>query len=447
MPRSTKPLRAPRRSLAAVLAVAIGLVAALTTAAPASAAAVFDGFVRDQAGAPVIGIAVEIWYGPTNTHVETVSTNSIGRYSSSVLGGGPYAYVIADGSQDSATNAYGLSTGTLASGGTDIPVKRYTTVSGTIANWSAALGGVNVTLWENESSAWIVGNSVLSTDGTFTISSTINTNPYTLQFDVVAANAPLLSAFLRGEEDPVAFDPEDAAAIPGVAGTPLSDVETYLPEASTITGTVTTNDGATALAGIDVWLEDGAGSFFAETVTAADGTYTLYARPNGAYLIGAEDPTGTYGPMWYDGWDGCGCALAFTPVYAPDSGIDFDLRAASTPPSTLEILGGVGDLNNDPLSEIEVRLFRASGATWVLAKTISSYDFGFFLVNFGFVIDDLPVAYRVQFVDADGDILMVHDGATTPDFTDARPPRSAPRLLRQPWNGLDRHTGTRVRRP
>jgi hypothetical protein len=426
--RSTETRRsapeAVRRFLVAITALVLGLLAATSSALPAAADTAFTGTVRDQAGQPVLGIPIEIWT-IDGTFIETIHSDSTdGTYASSSLPPGDYYYAVVDGSVDDAATAYGLSTADLDFDNPvlDITVARHVDVSGTIANWSPALGDVYVTLWENDGSSWLSGASGLSTDGTFTFSSPINTNPYTLSFYVVATNAPLLSAFLRGDDDPVVFDdPSFAMTIPGVAATPLSGIETYLPAASTITGTVTTDGGATPLAGIEVWLENAAGSFAAETVTDAEGHYTLYARPGGAYLVVAEDPGGFYGPVAYDGWGDCGCALVFTPVYAPDSGIDFDLTDASTPPTTLQILGGVGDLNSDFLNEIEVRLFRASGDAWVLAAMMPSYDFGIYLANFGFVIDDLADAYRIQFVDGDGDILIVYDGATTPDFTTITP--------------------------
>jgi hypothetical protein len=428
MSRNTETRRsirlAVRRLLVALVALVFGLLASVSTALPASADTAFTGTVRDQAGQPVLGIPIQIWT-TGGTFIETINSDSSdGTYESSSLPAGGYYYAIVDGSVDGTGDHYGLSTANLDFDDSvlDITVARYVDVSGTIANWSPAVGDVYVTLWENQGSSWISGVSAVSTDGTFGFSSTINTNPYTLSFDVSVTNAPLLSAYLRGEDDPVVFDfPDYAMTIPGSAGTPLTGIETYLPAASTITGTVTTDNGATPLAGIEVWLENGAGSFATQTVTDVDGTYTLYARPGGAYLIVAEDPGGFYGSIAYDGWEGCGCSIAFTPVYAPDSGIDFELTDASMPPSTLQILGGVADLDSDFLNDIDVRLFRASGATWVLAKTMTSYDFGYYLANFGFVIDHLPTAYRVQFVDADGDILKVYDGATTPDLITITP--------------------------
>lgn len=407
-----------RRFVGVVVALALGLAGAVGVALPASADTVFSGTVRDQSGQPVLGIPIDILTSSSSL-IETIYSDPVdGSYETQSLAPGLYYFAIYDGATDSALDTYALATDDLSFGDPvrDIVVSRYVTVSGEIVNWTPEIGDVVVQLYADHGGSWSSPAWTTSTDGTFSFPSTIDSVPYTLSFDPAEINSPVLGSFLRDDgETPVFDDPEFARTIDGTAGQSLTGIETYLAAASPITGTVTTG-GTTPLPGIEVWAENGSGSFTTYTETDADGRYTLYVRPGMPFVVGADDLTSTYGPMIYDGWDGCFCGPVFTPVTAPASSIDFDLRDASEPSTYVQLIGAVGDLGSDLLNEVEVRLYREDGATWEHVASMTSFDFGLVFLNFGFAIEDLGYDYRVQFVDADGVILRVLDGATSPDF-------------------------------
>lgn len=407
-----------RRGVAALLAIALGLLGAVAVGAPARADTVYEGVVVDQAGDPVLGIPVGIYeLGPTL--IGTVySDEDDGTFSTAALPEGGYFYGIADGSLDKFGQAYAAVEGSFGLEETTftITVQRYVEVSGAIMNWTPAVGPVDVTLWAFDGTSWSPGTGGTSTDGTFSFTSPIDELTYTLAFYPTDVNTPLLGAFLRGATDPAVDDPEAAVSVTGVAGTPLTGIETYLLDAVTISGTVTTGKGATPLEGIEVWVENEAGSFWTITETDEDGHYTLYVKPGQTYLVGADDPTGTYRSIFYDGWDGCGCLGLYTPVSGPATDIDFDLPEASEPWTDVAVVGILLDDDDEtPLYDIEVRLYRASGNGWVRVATMTTYDFAhLYPINFAFSLEAAGDKYRLQFADGDGRILRVVDGGYVP---------------------------------
>jgi len=88
--------------------------------------------------------------------------------------------------------------------------------------------------------------------------------------------------------------PTDGCAFSTVAN--VTGADAIIPAASTISGTVT-NDGGTALSGINVYLDQYLSGKFTEyeqKTTAADGTFTFGGVPDGDYAIEYVDSTGAY---------------------------------------------------------------------------------------------------------------------------------------------------------
>lgn len=361
------------------------------------------------------------------TDVETVTTLADGSFTTTqVLGDGIYQAFVAEGTVGTdGTFGIGLQNVTVAGSSAAFPtleLNRYAPISGEILNWSATMGNIRVQLYRLTSAGWQqVGSpasSVTSTDGNFTINVPIASTQYTLNFIAESESSPYADAFLGGELE----DPALATHFAGTPEQPVSGLEMTMPDAVSISGTVT-DAGGHPIEGIWVWTEDHPDFHeYAETQTDADGHYTLYVRPGLTYAVYAEDwDNSIYESKVYDGWDGCGCDPVFTPVVGTKSGIDFVLSDGSSPPTDIQIIGGVADLDSNFLFGIDVRLFKASGSSWVLVNHFTSFDFGTFFANFGFVIHTLGDGYRLQFVDGDGHILSVLNGATSPDFATSTP--------------------------
>lgn len=406
MQRSSEASPRRRPWLVAALAVlALALSGALIPASAAFAAGNLTGRLLDQLGQPAVGVNIEL--RESGVLVDTVTTDASGVFSRVALPDGDYEAFAPHNSPGTGGELFTfVQEGFTIAGGNvdlgDIVVARYIDVTGTIANWSAAMGDVRVDLYyEPSPGSWTSVNVVpsasdISTDGTYSIRAPIFASQYTLFFVLNEETSPYVDGYLGGELD----DPAVATHVTGTPGVAPTFPAATLPDAAVISGRVT--GGGAPLAGIEVEAENDFD--YALGVTDSLGEYTLYVRPGSDYMVytyGDND----YAGMTYDGWDICGCQ--YDPVTAtladPAEDIDFDLVEYSTAP---EIIGFVGDEDSNLLDDIEVRLFRAVGGVWVLADVVES-DTG--LPNFGFLLGATGV-YRLQFVDG-GDILRVMDGA------------------------------------
>lgn len=417
------PRRGRQRVVAALVALAIGLLGALVPAVSASASGQVTVHIVDQAGVAVVGIDVDFRNFADNSPAAAPVPSDPNGDVILTLPDGDYFYYVHDGENDSVGDSFGNSAAGVSVAGADqtlpdFTVNRYADVSGVIDNWSpamAAAGGVDVQLWYHNAlpDYWAgTSYSVLSLDGTFSFPAIIFDQPYTLDFEMYDGNSPYLDAFLGGELD----DPALATQLVGVPGDGFPGLTMTMPDAALITGTVTTG-GTTPLDGI--WinaLDQPDENFDFETTTDALGQYSLYVRPGLTYAVHADDydliPGGPYDSMTFDGWDGCGCNFdPVTPTLAvPSPDIDFDLLVGTT---ALQIGGVAADDSSNYIDGIQVRLFRASGAAWVLDDVVVS-DSTSPPLNFGFVLAN-PAQYRLQFVTPGGVVLSVIDGATQSD--------------------------------
>jgi len=407
--------------MAAVAAVALGLFSALLPAASASAAVDATGQIVDALGLPAAGVPLEINRAGLDYGVDgTISTDSNGYFTIPGLEDEPGGYEVFFQEGTMGTGSQRFSVGqrffTVAGGvvgGLDTPivVDRYAPVSGSIANWSAAMGDVGVILYVNNGFGWQQINInppgyTTSTDGTFTISAPLRaTSQYTLRFIVDSDTSPYLDAYLGGELD----DPAAATHFAGVPNTGVSGLSMTLADAAVITGHVMS--GGVPVAGIEVQAENSFEYGYGETDSL--GEYTLYVRPGTDYVVY------TYGDalhagMTYDGFD-CSCTN-YTPVATsvavPATGIDFDL--VYDPEFDLEgtVAEDVGPAY-PPIEGLDVKLYKLSvGGEWVLHDDFVSIDGA---PNFGFTLTSTG-EYRIQFVDAGGRVLLIVDGYTSVAF-------------------------------
>lgn len=415
----TAPGRRFSRPLALLLALAFGLTGALVPAAASSAATDVTGRIVDQLGQPAVGVVVRL--SKDGIFQENLTTDANGVFTRVGLADGNYEAFMPEGTTDPLGTRFSVAQRFFTVPDTsdlgDLVVARYTTVSGTISNWSSTMGDVRVDLYvEQAPGTWQQVNinpqaSDESTDGSFSITSPIFADNYTLRFTIDSYSSPYIGAYLGGELD----DPALATHFPGGPGMPVSGLSMTMPAAALVTGRVTTG-GTTPLEGINVSAQnEPAESEYDETLTDSDGRYSLWVRPGATNSVYAYDPANTYDAMTYNGRSGCGCdydAVSST-VGHPATGINFDL----VPSSAAKVVEGlVADEASPatPLGDIQVRMYRASADGWVLADRSYSDTSG--PPNFGFTLNALGI-YRLQFVDNGGHILTVTRGLLGPHGT------------------------------
>lgn len=403
------------RFVAVLAAVTLGLLGALIPVTSASAAGGFSARLVDQIGQPAAGVEVQMTQRTgTGTPQFFVTTDANGEFGATGLTDGSYEAFVSEGTVGTGGQIFGVAQASIVIDNSspdvafgDIEIKRFVSISGTITNWSLAMGDVVVHLFHETSPGnWQQTTAFpypedVSTDGTFELFAPLDDLQYTLRFMLDSEASPYTDAFLGG-----AYEPETATHLTGVAGVGLQPlpIEMELGDAAVISGRVTS--GGVPLAGIEVSAEND--DDYAYDETDASGNYALYVRPGSDYMVytyGDND----YAGMTYDGWDSCGCEFdpVSTTLLEPAEDIDFDLLEYGVGP---EIIGSALDDNGDPVDDLEVKLYRASGGVWVLEDVAESYGGNPGDPNFWFLLDPAGV-HRIQFVDDDGDILRVVDGA------------------------------------
>ena len=407
------------RLMAAIAAVALGLFSVLVPAASASAAVDATGQVVDSLGQPAAGVPLEINRAGTD-YDNTLVTDASGFFTIPALEDDGYEVFFQEGTTGTGGERFSVgqrfftvSGGVVAGLAAPIVVDRYVAVSGTITNWSPTMGSVRVDIFSDRYGVWqsvnINPNWVDSTNGSFTIYAPIRAANYTLRFMVSNEDSPYADAYLGGGYNQ---DPALATHLPGSAGVGFLGLTMVMPDAAVISGRVTDSYGP--LAGVLVWAEDDPDyNEYAEDTTDSNGEYTLYVRPGLTYIVGTYgDPT--HSGLVYDGFE-CDCS-GFTPVLTtvPTPAVNIDLELTE---ETL-IEGVVFDDDVfDIVAGLDVKLYKLSvGGVWVLHDEIESiYDWPAF--EFQITSDG---QYRIQFVDADGDVLMVVDGATEDFYGDGQ---------------------------
>lgn len=413
MTTSQRRTASPRvaRAIAAVVALILGLFSVAFTAAPAYAVGDVQGRLVNQLGTPILGLDIDIWSSSSGTLVSTLTSDATtGTFQLTGLADGTYYYWVHEGAQDAAGDSYGLRSETFfITGGvtdlTDLVIKKYVDVTGTITNWTPAMGNVTVQFKEKTGGSWSTVTTTASSGASFTVSAPVDAAAYTFYFQLPSTStAPFLDAYLGGEY----FDPNSAATVTGVAGTPISGVTMAMPAAAFIRGTVTDKTTHAGIPGIWVSAEDRpATQSYAETQTDSNGDYELRVYPGLTYAVYADDfDNGLYVSMTYDGLDGCGCTYTPVPVsYAsPATNIDFDLtpQAAAIYIEGIVLDGALG--TGSPYDGVRVHLYKPFTGGWKQVSVVQSDNSG----NFEVLLPALG-SYRLRFEKA-GVWMRVIDG-------------------------------------
>ena len=404
------PIRPFVRRLFAGLAALVLGVLSLSIAVPAAyASGDLRGTLVDQLNQPVLGLTFDVWSSSSGTLVSTVTSDATTGAFDLALPDGSYYYWVHDGAVDAGSNSYGLRSESFFITGADtdlgnLVIQKYVDVSGTISNWTAAMGDIRVQLKTDSGGGWSTVASATSTGASFTVPATLVDGDYTLYFQLdPASTAPFLDAYLGGEF----FDPAAAAVVTATAGTAISGISMVMPDAAFISGTVTGSDTGLDLSGIYVSTEDRPGyQFYADTYTDSNGDYTLRVVPGLTYAVYADDPSTDYLSMTYQNLDGCGCT--FTPVnstYAdPASGIDFALVKDASAVFIEGILLNDAVSVGDPFENVQVHLYQPVTGGWTqvdVAQSDSSGEFQVVLPALG--------PYRLRF-EYGGSWLPLIDG-------------------------------------
>ncbi len=394
---NSTPRRTTRlRPIHFVLSLLLAFAGVFAIGGPAYASGDFKGTLVDQLGQPVLGLEFDVWDSGTGTLVTTVTSDGTTGDFLLNLPDGSYYYWVHDGALDDSGDAYGLRSETFFITGADadlgnLEIRKYVDVTGTITNWIAAMGNIDVQLKAESGGSWFQLATTTSTGATFTISTPLNTDDYTLYFQLDSGStAPYLPAYLGGEF----LDPNAADMVSATAGTPVSGITMAMPAAALISGRVT---DAVTHAGIpNIWVstEDRPDYYYYDEIqTDANGYYTLRAIPGLTYAVYAYDPGSVYRSMTYQNFDGCGCA--FTPVHTtyvtPATGIDFALIEEA---DAVFIEGFVLDDElafGNPYDYVLIHLYKPVSGGWrEIDVTYSDYgDFELLLPAFG--------SYRLRF--------------------------------------------------
>lgn len=407
------------RLVSALIAAILAVAGAVVAATPAYAAGgILSGKLVDQVNAVVEGVDIDI-YDYVLGYVETVTSDSNGDFTSSTLDdSNDYYYWIHQYSTDINGLEVGLLQVDFAINSADlnlgnVTVRRAVPVSGTILNWSLAMGDVRVQVYEPGGGTWHYQTEGLSTGASFSVPALLDDGDYTLYFILdTPVTVPYLDAFLGGEF----LEVDDAAKVTATAGTPLSGITMTMPDAAFISGRVTDSLGV-GIPNITVSTEDRPDLFhYDETDTDSNGYYQLRAIPGLIYAVRADDYGFVYRSMVYQDLDPCGCAFTeVKPTYSdPATGIDFELTEEAAAVFIDGIVIDDSIYTGFPYDNVLIHLYKPVTGGWSEVDVTQS-DSGYFellLTAFG--------SYRMRF-EIGGVWLPLIDGlagegtATSPD--------------------------------
>ena len=345
-----------------------------------------EGTLTNASGAQLSGINVTVYRDDGSSFVQagTNTTNATGTYSVDGIdasdGSVDLKLEFAANSTDYATEWYDdadseaaatvvtVSAGTTASNlDAQLAPIPPAAVAGTLTNASGdQLSGINVTVYRDNGTSFVqAGTNVTDTDGTYSVGS----------IDASGGSADLKLEFAANSTDYATewydnAETESGATVVTVsAGTTANNLDAQLTKTAlpVVAGTMT-NQSGNSLSGINVtvYRDDGTGQFLEDETNTTDsnGDYRIEVEPRSSLddtvdiQLRFSDPTGTYLTEWYDDTDQSG---AKTLTLKRDfRKILLGTKLAEDVPGVVE--GTVRDQNNDPLSDIEMTVYRDDGA-------------------------------------------------------------------------------------
>ncbi|HEU0317652.1 MAG TPA: carboxypeptidase regulatory-like domain-containing protein, partial [Solirubrobacteraceae bacterium] len=372
------------------LAVIAGVLTALLSSAPAFAASgQITGTLTDQSGAPVAGMSV---FATTvsNSLGVGASTDASGHY---VVGGldsgiyrvhffppgsGPnflgrfYAGETASGTADLVTVTDGATTS-----GVDASLQPGAEISGIVRDsHGLPVGGVSIRI-EYPGGADF-GYTASGPDGRYTASG-MPTGSFQLWFQPPGTST----------DAPQYYGVGAPGRVSATEGQTTSGVDVVLSPGGSISGTVTGAGGA-GLAGAEVRATSVRGLLAAESVTDANGDYSLIGLAAGSYAVEFVGPSAgpAYAPEYYDPQGATGTPNVVSVAAGQDTpGVDGQLQAGGA------ISGTVTDAAGNPLAGVSVELGRSDGS--YVAGTVTAADGSYALANLdagAYAVDFLPPA-------------------------------------------------------
>jgi hypothetical protein len=334
-------------------------------------------------GADLSGICVDASQ-INGTGFENATTSANGSYSISGLGSGQYSVQFSPNcgnGQNLLTQWYNDKTSALAADPVSVTAGTTTssidaamqipgTITGTVtaANGGAQLSGICVTVSQVNGSG--NGSATTGAGGSYSVSG-LETGTYKVEFSPGCGNS--------GNYLPQWYDNETTAAaansVSVTATMTTSSINAALAAGGTIAGTVTAATGGADLTGICVsaFTSNGALSPAGNTITAADGTYSITGLSTGSYDIEFSTgcgSTGNYLTQWYNNEPSPTSANA-VPVTAGTTSptIDASLVTGGTIAGTVTAKSGGADLGG-----ICVSVYTSDNSFTLVGSTTSAAD-------------------------------------------------------------------------
>jgi len=392
-----------------------------------------EGTLTNASGAQLSGINVTVYRddGSSFAQAGTNTTTATGTYSIDGIdasdGSADLKLEFAANSTDYATEWYdnaeteaGATVVTVSAGTTANNLDAQLTktalpvVEGTMTNQSGnSLSGINVTVYRDDGTGQFLEYETNTTD---------SNGDYSIEVEPRSSLDDTVDMQLRFS-DPTGtyltewYDDTDQSGAKTVTlkrGFRTTLLGTSLAEdAPGIVEGTARNESSDPLSGIEVtvYRNDGTGQFLKyDTVTTdANGDYSVEVEPLSStddtvdVKVRFSDPSGTYLTEWYDDTDQSGAkTLTLTRGFRK---ILLGTKLAEDVPGVVE--GTVRDQNNDPLSDIEVTVYRDDGAgqfvEYATATSDSSGDYSIEVEPRSQFDDTVDV--KVRFSDPSGTYL------------------------------------------
>lgn len=358
MPSPARP-RTVRRLVAAALAALLTLTGLATAASADDEVGTVTGRVVDSAGAPVVGVPVELTTTMGMSTGAAVLTDAQGGYTVGPVAPGTYlVHVMPPGDSPLLEGYHGGSRAWEATW-LSVTAGATTQVGDTVLQTAAIVEGRVLAAGQPVSTAFVSltttsgsggGFSSTWTDGTFRIKAPAG--DYRVQVTGPWGSG-LMTTYWPGTQDQT-----QAGVVTAVAGrsTALGDIA--MTTGATITGTVTGPDGA-PVAGVSVWATRQSPGFSSMATTAPDGTYAIGGLVAGEYQLQFRPAAGSgLRSEYFDGVDDWASA---TPVAVTAGGttarVDASLRQGVC------LTGVVRSAAGGPVSGALVLLHPADGGT------------------------------------------------------------------------------------
>ena len=345
------------RNLAATVFVVVLLF--IMTQGSFAQTGTLTGFVKDEVGAGIDSITISVEPQPWTpfSHVYFgYTTDSTGQYTISGISPGEYVihyntthyhYLVQeyyDNKSYSTATIIGISGGEIITLN-DAILSQGGVIKGTVTevDGTTAILGVQITVYEIDTENQI-GWAETGADGKYMVGGLPAGN---CKVEFSTFNLNYIRQWYNNAED---FS--SATSVTVVAGNDIPDIDAKLSKGGTIQGTVTEEDGTTAISGVQVEAYNvDTQNYIGFAQTDADGKYTVGGLPGGTFKVQFSPWNLNYFRQWYNGAEDFSDAASVTLSAGGNApGIDAKLSKGGTIQGT--VTDGMGDGINGIVVEI-----------------------------------------------------------------------------------------------